>query len=56
LYRYNEVAGYANKMEGADGKKHRQEDLPIRLAFEHLSSLAGMSQKVGALYKLSECS
>jgi hypothetical protein len=22
------------------------EDLPIRLAFEHLSSLAGMSQKV----------
>lgn len=32
--------------EGADGIKHRQEDLPIRLAFEHLSSLSGMSQKV----------
>ena len=42
----NEVVGYANKMEGPDGKKHRQEDLPIRLAFEHLSSLSGMSQKV----------
>ena len=32
--------------DGPDGKKHRQEDLPIRLAFEHLSSLSGMSQKV----------
>lgn len=42
----NEVAGYATKMEGPDGVKHRQEDLPIRLAFEHLSSLSGMSQKV----------
>lgn len=31
---------------GADGDQHRMEDLPIKMAFEHLSSLAGMSAKV----------
>ena len=31
---------------GKDGVEHRVEDLPIKMAFEHLSSLAGMSQKV----------
>ena len=31
---------------GADGDRHRMEDLPIKMAFEHLSSLAGMSAKV----------
>ena len=41
-----EMVGYGHAMDGSDGKKHRQEDLPIRLAFEHLSSLSGMSQKV----------
>ena len=31
---------------GADGDQHRMEDLPVKMAFEHLSSLAGMSAKV----------
>tara|TARA_B110000503_G_scaffold78035_1_gene120030 strand:+ start:2372 stop:4594 length:2223 start_codon:yes stop_codon:yes gene_type:complete len=31
---------------GKDGMAHKHEDLPIKMAFEHLSSLAGMSAKV----------
>ena len=31
---------------GKDGVEHKLEDLPIKMAFEHLSSLAGMSAKV----------
>ena len=39
---------------GKDGVEHRVEDLPIKMAFEHLSSLAGMSQKVQDAINLSK--
>jgi hypothetical protein len=39
---------------GKDGGEHRMEDLPIKMAFEHLSSLAGMSAKVQNAIQMSK--
>ena len=50
----NEVRNYSmHRPPGPDGRAHRMEDLPVKLAFEHLSSLAGMSEKVQNAINLS---
>ena len=47
--------GYGKEtMLGKDGMEHRVEDLPIKMAFEHLSSLAGMGEKVQDAINLSK--
>jgi len=49
----NEVQAYGETHRGMDGKIHRNEDLPVRMAFEHLNSLSGMTNKVQDAIDLS---